>query len=84
MHLGRVTRFLIELFVGIAVFGSIIFFMRSNVPFMLILIQLAALFIFNISFLYYMTKHEKFFEIPDYWKRKRQVYMENKYAKKED
>jgi hypothetical protein len=84
MHLGRITRFLIELFVGVAVFGSIIVFVRHDLPFMLILIQLAALFLFNISFLYYMTKHEKFFDIPNYWKRKRDEYMKEKYAKKDD
>jgi len=84
MHVGKVVRLLIELLVGILVFGLIIFFVRSNLPFMLILIQLAVLFMFNISFMYYMTKHEKFFEIPDYWKKKRQEYLREKYGKKED
>jgi uncharacterized membrane protein len=84
MRIVRVFQLLIEVLVGIIVFGAIIFFVRSDVPFMLILIQLAALFIFNISFMYYMTKHEKYFEIPDYWKRRRQEYLREKYAKGDD
>ena len=84
MLIRKIVRLIIELLIGIIVFGSIIFFVRSDVPFMLILIQLAALFMFNISFMYYMTKHEKFFDIPDYWKKKRQSYMKERYAKKDD
>jgi hypothetical protein len=84
MSIGKILGLLIEVLVGIVVFGAIIYFVRSDVPFMLILIQLAALFMFNISFFYYMTKHEKYFAIPDYWKRKRQAYLKERNGKEED